>query len=132
MSTATAASPERTVNDLFAALDSLDVGAIEALFDDDPQGVDELSGGWRRGRGALHDYLSEVTSAGLSDIRSSPSDVHTKEWGDTALVTLVLDQTYTMGGERQAIRAPTTIVLRRGDGRWLVALVHTVPVASEE
>ncbi|MEA2254065.1 MAG: hypothetical protein QOG35_110 [Solirubrobacteraceae bacterium] len=132
MSTATAASPERTVNDLFTALDSLDVGAIEAMFDDDPQGVDELSGGWRRGRAALHDYLTEVTSAGLSDIHSTPSDVHAKEWGDTALVTLVLDQTYTMGGEHQAIRAPTTIVLRRGDGGWRVALVHTVPVASQD
>jgi ketosteroid isomerase-like protein len=44
----------------------------------------------------------------------------------------VLDQTYTIGGERQAIRAPSTIVLRRRDDRWLVALVHTVPVAEND
>jgi uncharacterized protein (TIGR02246 family) len=132
MSAAAATTPEQTVSDLFASFDTLDIDAIEALFDDDPQGVDELSGGWRRGREALHDYLSEVKHAGLSDVQSKVSDLHTTEWRDAAVVTLVLDQTYAMGGERQAIHAPTTIVLRRRDDRWLVALVHTVPVADND
>lgn len=132
MSAAAATSPEQTVTELFDAFDTLDIDAVEALFDEEPQGVDELSGGWRRGREALHGYLSEVTSAGLSDVQSNVSDVHTTEWGDAAIVTLVLDQTYTIGGERQSIHAPSTIVLRRRDHRWLVALVHTVPVPDQD
>ena len=128
MSAHTASSPEATVNELFDALDRLEIDAIESLFDDEPQGVDELSGGWRRGREALHDYFSQIISAGLADVRSTVQDVQTNEWGDTALVTLVLDQTYTLEGEQHAIHAPTTILLRRTDGQWRVALVHSVPV----
>jgi uncharacterized protein (TIGR02246 family) len=128
MSAQTSSSPEETVNELFEALDRLDLDAIESLFDDEPQGVDELSGGWRRGREALHDYFSQIISAGLADVRSTIADVHTKNWGDTGVVTLVLDQTYTLEGEQHAIHAPSTIVLRRADDEWRVALVHSVPV----
>jgi ketosteroid isomerase-like protein len=48
----------------------------------------------------------------------------------TALATLVLDQTYDMGGHRAQIHAPTTIVLRLEDGMWRVALVHSVPMTE--
>lgn len=125
-------SPEETVSRLFRAFDTLDTGAIEALFGEGAQGVDELSGGWRRGAESLREYLSMLQSSGLSDIHSETSDVHTTELGDAAaVVTLVLDQTYVLEGERQAIHAPTTIVLRReGDG-WLVVLVHSVPLPEE-
>jgi hypothetical protein len=50
MSAPTATSPEETVSLLFRAFDALDTEAIEAMFDADAQGADELSGGWRRGR----------------------------------------------------------------------------------
>jgi ketosteroid isomerase-like protein len=132
MSARAPSSPEQAVNTLFEALDRLDIEAIEALFDDEPQGVDELSGGWRRGRDALHDYFSQITSAGLADVRSTIADVHTKNWGDTAVVTLVVDQTYTLEGEQHAIHAPSTIVLRRVGDEWRVALVHSVPVGDRE
>ncbi len=120
MSAPAKASPEQTVRELFDAFDRLDVASAESLFDDEPQGVDELSGGWRRGRQALHDYFAQVVDAGLTDVHSAIADVHTADWGDTAVVTLVLDQTYTLGSERQAVHAPSTIVLRRRTvaGRW--------------
>lgn len=123
-------TPEQSVDELFRAFDSLDVAAIEPLFDDDAQGVDELSGGWRRGTEALRAYLSELTSGALTDVRSTITDLHTNEWHDTAVVTLVLHQSYVLEGEPRAIHAPTSIVLRRRDDRWLVALVHSVPLAD--
>ena len=125
-------APEQSVRDLFDALDRLDIDAIEASFDEAPQGVDELSGGWRRGRQALHEYFAQITGAGLSDVRSSLSDLHTEDWGDTAVVTLVLDQTYTLEGAEHAIHSPSTIVLRRSAGEWRVALVHSVPVPDHQ
>jgi uncharacterized protein (TIGR02246 family) len=131
MSTTAHDSPEATVDQLFDALDRLDVEGIESFFDDEAQGVDELSGGWRRGREALHDYFSQITSAGLADVRSTLSDRHTALVGDVAIVTLVLDQTYTLSGEPQAIHSPTSIVLRRREDRWRVALVHSVPVPDQ-
>jgi len=127
MSAPAQTSPEHTVKELFEALDTLDLRAIESFFDDEPQSIDELSGGWRRGLEAVRDYFAQITSAGLSDVRSTVADVHATDWGDTAVVTLVLEQTYTLEGENHAIHAPTTIVLRRHDGRWRVALVHSIP-----
>ena len=128
MSAPATTTPRETVDALFRALDALDVDTIEAMFSSDPQGIDELSGGWRRGREAMRQYLAMLRESGIADVRSSVSDVHLTEWGDTALATLMLDQTYTMGGQAQSIHAPTTLVLRREEGAWRVALVHTVPV----
>ena len=124
-------SPQATVDALFGALDALDVDALEALFSSDPQGVDELSGGWRRGRESLRQYLATVIGSGIADLHSTLSDVHVVEWGDVALATLVLDQTYSIGDRRSRIHAPATIVLRREDGAWRVALVHSVPLQEE-
>jgi ketosteroid isomerase-like protein len=132
MSAPVSTSPEQTVNALFAALDALDTDAIEAMCTADVQGVDELSGGWRRGRDAMHEYLEMVKGAGLSDARSGMSDLNVTEWGDASLVTFLLDQTYRIGGEDQSVHAPTTIALRREDGAWRVCLVHSVPMAEEQ
>jgi len=87
MSAPAQSSPEQTVSELFDAFDRLDIDSAEPLFDDEPQGVDELSGGWRRGCEALHDNFAQITSAGLADVRSPLADVHTADWGDTAVVT---------------------------------------------
>jgi uncharacterized protein (TIGR02246 family) len=124
-------SPDHTVDELFDALDRLDLEAIEAFFDEDAQGVDELSGGWRRGRQELHEYFAQITSAGLADVRSTLSDRHMVLVGDVAIVTVVLDQTYTLRGEPQTIHSPTSIVLRRQPARWSVALVHSVPLPDQ-
>jgi uncharacterized protein (TIGR02246 family) len=131
MSAPSTTSPRQTVDALFAALDVIDVDALEALFAAEPQGVDELSGGWRRGRESLREYLATVRDSGITDLHSTTSDVHVVDWGDTALATLVLEQTYAVGDERTEIHAPTTIVLRRENGAWRVALVHSVPMGEE-
>jgi uncharacterized protein (TIGR02246 family) len=123
-------SPEAVVKALFGALDEVDVDTVEALFGADPQGVDELSGGWRRGRAALHEYLATVKSSGMADLRSTVSDLRLDDWGETAIATFVVDQTYSIDGDVRQIHAPTTIVLRREDGAWRIALVHSVPLAE--
>jgi uncharacterized protein (TIGR02246 family) len=132
MSAPATVSPEETVTALFQAFDTLDPDAIEPLFAADPQGVDEMSRGWLRGRDKLHGYLQQIKEAGLSDVQSDVSDVHATEWGDASVVTCMLDQSYVVGGERQSIHAPTTIVLRREDGAWRVAVVHSVPLPEAE
>jgi hypothetical protein len=130
MSAPATASAQETVDALFSALDALDTDAMAELFGDEPQGIDELSGGWRRGRPALDDYLEVLKGSGLADVRSEVSDAHLIEWDDTAIATMVLDQSYTLEGERRTIRAPTTLVLRRERGAWRVVLVHTVPTGD--
>ena len=130
MSAPATASAQETVDALFAALDALDTTAMAALLGDDPQGVDELSGGWRRGRAALDDYLAMLERSGIANIRSTLTDSRLVEWGDTALATMVLDQAYTLDGEDRAIHAPTTLVLRREAGTWRIVLVHTVPTSD--
>jgi ketosteroid isomerase-like protein len=130
MSAPAQTTPEQTVAELFDALDRLDLDAIESFLDEDPQSVDELSGGWLRGRDALRNHFAQVTGAGLTDVHSKVTDVHTAQWGDTAAVTLVLDQTYHFDGEEHMIHAPSTIVLRRPEGEWRVALVHSVPLSE--
>jgi ketosteroid isomerase-like protein len=125
-------TPEQTLNELLRALDALDIDAIESMFADNPQGVDELSGGWRRGRDGLREYFDMLKGSGIADIHSKISDIHTEDWGDTALVTAVLDQSYSMGGEQTSLHAPTSIVLRRGGDAWRIALVHSVPLPEQE
>jgi uncharacterized protein (TIGR02246 family) len=126
------ASPRETVDALLTAFDALDFDAMRPLFAADVQGVDELSGGWRRGREGLDAYIASVAEAGVSDVRSTRSDEHVTEWGDTAVVTLVVDQTYMLGGERQSVHAPTSVVLRREDRAWRVVLVHAVPLPADQ
>ena len=128
MSAPAATSPQQVIDALFAALDAIDTEALEALFSAEPQGVDELSGGWRRGTDSIREYLDGLRESGISDVRTTRSDEHIADWGDTALATLVLEQTYTLGGEQHRLRAPTSIVLRREDGAWRIALVHSVPI----
>jgi ketosteroid isomerase-like protein len=124
-------TPEQTVNELLRALDALDMDAIASMLADNPQGVDELSGGWRRGRDDLREYFDTVKRSGIADIHSKLSDLHVEDWGDTALVTAVLDQSYSMGGEQTSLHAPTSIVLRRDGGAWRTALVHSVPLPEQ-
>ena len=125
-------TPEQTVNELLRALDALDMDAIASMLADNPQGVDELSGGWRRGRDDLREYFDTVKRSGIADIHSKLSDLHVEDWGDTALVTAVLDQSYSMGGEETSLHAPTSIVLRRDGDAWRIALVHSVPLPEQE
>ena len=125
-----ASTLESIARELFDALDHKDFDQIVRLATDDVQGVDEISRGWLRGRAAMETYLKSLGEQ-VSNIRSTLSDLHTAEIGDVGIVTLVLDQEYDMDGQRTSIHAPTSIVVRRVDGEWRMALLHSVPLAEE-
>ncbi|MGH8268488.1 MAG: YybH family protein [Steroidobacteraceae bacterium] len=110
-------------------LDTMDVGGLAALFTEDAQAVDEISGGWTRGRAALDTYFERLEGT-VTDVRSELSDLHTTTWGQVGLATFVLDQTYKMNGQEQSLSAPTSIVFRRQEDAWKVALVHSVPIPT--
>jgi ketosteroid isomerase-like protein len=121
---------ESAARELFAALDRKDFGRIVQMSTDDVQGVDEISRGWLRGRSAMETYLKSLGEQ-VSNIRSALNELKAVEVGDVGIVTLVLDQEYDMGGQHASIRAPTSLVFRREDGSWRVALLHSVPLAEE-
>jgi ketosteroid isomerase-like protein len=121
---------ESAARELFAALDRKDFGRIVQMSTDDVQGVDEISRGWLRGRSAMEKYLKSLGEQ-VSNIRSALNELKAVEVGDVGIVTLVLDQEYDMGGQHASIRAPTSLVFRREDGSWHVALLHSVPLAEE-
>jgi ketosteroid isomerase-like protein len=121
---------ESAARELFAALDRKDFGRIVQMSTDDVQGVDEIGRGWLRGRSAMETYLKSLGEQ-VSNIRSALNELKAVEVGDVGIVTLVLDQEYDMGGQHASIRAPTSLVFRREDGSWRVALLHSVPLAEE-
>jgi ketosteroid isomerase-like protein len=121
---------ELMARDLFDALDRKEFDRIVGMSTDDVQGVDEISRGWLRGRRAMETYLKSLGEQ-VSNVRSTLKDIHTMELGDVAIVTFVLDQEYDMGGHHASIHAPTSIVARRVDGAWRLALLHSVPLAEE-
>lgn len=120
---------EGVVREMFAAFERKDLAAAAALTTDDSQGVDEISRRWMRGRESLEEYFREL-EPNISDISSEMSDVQEKVYGDTGIVTFWLEQDYTLGGQPQHVSAPSTVVLRREDGRWRIALFHSIPLTD--
>jgi ketosteroid isomerase-like protein len=118
------------VRRMLELLDALDTESLGAMLTDDAQSVDEISRGWTRGRPAIEAYLSQLEGS-VSDVHSQMRDLQEMVWGDVGLVTFVLDQTYKMDGEEQSISAPTSILFRRQQGDWKVALIHTVPIPDD-
>lgn len=123
----TGTSLEQRARQLLELLDAMDLDALGGLLADDAQSVDEITQGWTRGRAAIEDYLSQLKGT-VSEVHSRMSDPQESVWGDVGLVTFVLDQTYTMDGKQQTVSAPTSILFRRQDGDWKIALIHTVPI----
>lgn len=126
----TATALERETRRVFELLDALDVDGLGAMLTEEVQGVDEITRGWTRGRAALEGYFAQLAGA-VSDPRSQLTDLHATAWGDVGLVTFVLDQTYTMNGQEETIAAPTSMLFRRQDDGWKVALIHTVPIPEQ-
>ena len=120
-------SLEQEVRRLLELLDTLDMKSLAEMLTDDAQSVDEITRGWTRGRATIEAYLSQLEES-ASVVDSQMSDVLETVWGDVGLVTFVLNQTYKMEGQEQSISAPTSIVFRRQNGDWKVALIHTVPI----
>jgi uncharacterized protein (TIGR02246 family) len=122
---------EKVANDLMAALDSKDLDRMVESIGEDAQGVDEISRRWLRGSGEVDSYLRQMIGA-VSSIRSELRDAHERVWGDVGVLTCWLEQDYALEGNRQHISAPTTIVLRREDGEWKVALFHSIPLPEQQ
>jgi ketosteroid isomerase-like protein len=126
---ATAAELEREIRRILDLLDAMDLRGLAARFTDDAQGVDEISRSWVRGRAALDAYFVQLEGT-VSEVRSQLRDFHAATWNDVGLVTFVLDQTYKSNGQEQRITAPASMVLRREDDDWKVALIHAVPISE--
>lgn len=120
---------ESTAREFMAALDSLDLDRLIAGTAREAQGVDEISRRWLRGRDELGDYLRGLTGA-VSDVTTEIGDVHEQSWGDVGLLTCWMEQDYTLEGSAQHVSAPTTMVFRREDGDWKLALFHSIPLAA--
>jgi ketosteroid isomerase-like protein len=126
----TAVSLVQRVARLLELLDAMDLDGLSAMVTDDVQSVDEITRGWTRGRAAVDAYMSQLKNT-VSDVHSQMNEAHERVWDDIGLITFVLDQTYTMDGEQHTISAPTSILFRREEGEWRIALIHTVPIPEE-
>jgi uncharacterized protein (TIGR02246 family) len=124
-----AASLEEIAERFFSAVDALDTNELAALITDDGQGVDQVGRSWRRGRSDVAAYFNAV-KATFDDVRSELRDVQASDWGETGVVTCVLDQSYTVSGREERVTAPTSIICRRVDSEWRIALFHSVPIAE--
>jgi ketosteroid isomerase-like protein len=122
---------EKVATDLMAALDSKDLDRMVELIGEGAQGVDEISRRWLRGSGEVDGYLRQMIGA-VSGVRSELRDAQERVWGDVGVLTCWLEQDYALEGNPQHISAPTTIVLRREDGEWKVALFHSVPLPEQQ
>jgi dihydroxyacetone kinase len=69
MAEQTTTSLEREARRLVELLEAMDVSRLAAMFTDDAQGVDEISGGWTRGGVAMKAYLDHLQGA-VSNVRS--------------------------------------------------------------
>ena len=118
-------------NDFVAALDSKDVDRLVEDATDDAQGVDEISRRWLRGRSELDSYLRQLMGA-VNDLRTELRDAEEHIWGDVGVLTCWLNQDYTLDGSAQHVSAPTTIVFRRVDGGWKLALFHSIPLPEQQ
>jgi ketosteroid isomerase-like protein len=118
---------ESVARQMFDAIDKGDPLRVIPLASDDLQGIDELAGRWIRNPSEVQEYFGRFASM-VSDVHSEIVDPHEREWGDVGLLTFWLEQDYTMQGERRHVSAPSTMVCRRENGSWKVALFHSVPV----
>lgn len=126
MAVATAIDFKQEVRTLFELFDRQDIKGIKALFSDDPQGVDEISRTWMRGKPALDSYFKELKEMGITNIRSSLRDFAVKHWDDVAVATCMVEQSFSAEGQKTKITAPVTVLYRRHGDSWKIELVHAV------
>jgi uncharacterized protein (TIGR02246 family) len=121
---------EDETRELLSALDALDSDRMLMFSTQDAQGVDEISRRWVRGRDQLAAYLSHLTGT-ISQIRTDLRDV--EEWvlGDVGILTCGIDQRYWIEGTAHRVSAPTTLVYRREDDRWRLAVFHSIPLPEQ-
>jgi ketosteroid isomerase-like protein len=127
----TATGLDQQVHRIFELVDAMDTRAMAGMLADDAQGIDEISRGWMRGKEALEQYFGQLENM-IDGVSSTVRDVRTTEWGDAGVITCVVDQTYTMGGQEQQVTAPTSIACRREDGDWKIVVFHSAPLPDED
>jgi hypothetical protein len=72
-----------------------------------------------------------TTFAAVESITSAVSDVVIRESADHATVTLMLSQNYVLNGGPGSIVAPTSLMLERGDGNWLISVMQSSALADD-
>jgi len=118
---------ETITRQMFSALDRNDVESFITRATGDVQVVDEISRRWLRGVGEAGDYLRKVIKQ-IQAVRSTISNVRESVWSEAGVVTCWLEQDYTFEGKNQHVSAPTTIVFRRENGAWKIAVVESIPL----
>jgi uncharacterized protein (TIGR02246 family) len=118
------------VDALFRFIDARDAAAVAELLTDDAAMADEMSKGWVRGKASIQEFVG-TTFAAVESITSSVSDVVIRESADHATVTLMLTQSYVLDGQQGALVAPTSLVLERGEGNWLISVMQSSPLADD-
>jgi len=119
---------EGFVHDIYEAMEALDVDRVRAMLDTEQiQAVDVLMRTWKRGLGEIGAHLATLAD-NITDETSQISDLEVREWGEVAVVTYSVEQWYTFAGERHHETAPSTMILRRLDGDWKLALFQSVPI----
>lgn len=121
---------ETKVRELFGAFERQEFDSLRQMVTADVQGVDELSRRWMRDVGEIDAYFKQLEGA-VTEINSTLSDLREDDWDETGVVTCWLEQDYTLNGEPQHVSAPSTFVLRRVEGEWKIALIHTIPLPDE-
>jgi uncharacterized protein (TIGR02246 family) len=118
------------VNALFSSIDARDAAAVAELLTDDAAMADEMSKGWVRGKAQIQEFVG-TTFAAVETITSAVSDVVIRESADHATVTLMLTQSYVLDGKPGSIIAPTSLMLERGDGNWLISVMQSSALADD-
>lgn len=118
---------EAAMKEMFDTLGRGDPEELIGHFSAEPQGIDELSREWMRGRDAMAAYVRGMLSE-VKDVKSEIRDFHEVLVGDVGLATFWLEQEYTHGGQKRHVSAPSSAVLRKEDGEWKIVLSHSIPL----
>jgi uncharacterized protein (TIGR02246 family) len=118
------------VKTLFRSIDARDSAAVAELLTDDAAMADEMSKGWVRGKAQIRECVG-TTFAAVESITSVVSDIVIRESADHATVTLTLTQSYVIDGQQRSLVAPTSLMLERGEGHWLISVMQSSPLADD-
>jgi ketosteroid isomerase-like protein len=121
---------QKATETFFEFTERKDAEALIASFNDDAQGIDEITRQWIRGKDKFADYLRRILNQ-IDGIKTRLDDVHESVHGDFGLMTCWIEQDYTLNGVATHVTAPTTVAFERRDGAWKISLFHSLPLPPE-